>query len=128
MVIKRQRLLLSLTHKQLAEMVGCTGQTVSGWERGISTPQTGKIPHLAEVLGIDPQYLAKLCNKRLNSNVVPIRPNLINESKETARDFRSEILETILKRVNAASADLSESETRALELAARLILEPGQPQ
>lgn len=50
--IKRARELAGLTQDGLARLIGVSSNSVSNWERGVSTPR-GKEPLLRQALGID---------------------------------------------------------------------------
>jgi transcriptional regulator with XRE-family HTH domain len=67
-----------LSHAALGQLVGCTEQAVSLWERGLSKPQAAKLPRLAEALDVPLDELERLVGRRskLRSTravVVPIR-------------------------------------------------------
>ena len=50
--IRSLRLRMGLTQAALADLVGVTDKAVSKWERGISFPDIGIFPKLADVLGV----------------------------------------------------------------------------
>ncbi len=49
--------LAGLSQNQLAKAMEVSRQAVSKWETGLSTPDAGKLIHLAEVLDTDVEYL-----------------------------------------------------------------------
>ena len=53
MVIQEQRRKLGLTQEQIAEYLGVSTPAVSKWEKGITSPDIGLLPHLARLLKID---------------------------------------------------------------------------
>lgn len=55
--IRETRKLLSLTQKQIAELVGVTPSCVTQWESGIVYPNCDKLIPLAKALGCDPLWL-----------------------------------------------------------------------
>ena len=52
--IKRRRLELGLSQEQLAEKLAVTRQTVSNWERSVSSPDLQMLGRIAGALGTDP--------------------------------------------------------------------------
>ena len=54
---------MSLTQKELADMLNITDKAVSKWERDISYPDTHTLPKLAEILGMS---VEELMNLKLN--------------------------------------------------------------
>jgi len=56
--LRRLRLALDLTQREVAEMVGCHKQAISNWERGI---WQGNTPEAAQL----PRYAIRLLSERL---------------------------------------------------------------
>lgn len=52
-MVKRARLGLGWTQRDLACRLGVGQQAVSGWERGMSRPYADVVPRVAELLGLD---------------------------------------------------------------------------
>lgn len=73
-LIKKQRLKVGLTMKQIAEKVGVAEATVSRWESGdIENMKLDKIKLLSEALMIKPEVLMGWENEQENiSNIYPI--------------------------------------------------------
>lgn len=53
--VRRRRLILSLTQKELAPILGVDPWTVHNWETGQSAPEIRVIPALVFFLGYDPE-------------------------------------------------------------------------
>ncbi len=51
------REVLGLNTEQLAQRIGATVATVSGWETGKSQPRTNRLVTLAGILGVSPSWL-----------------------------------------------------------------------
>ncbi len=51
-IIKKHRLSLGLTQKDLAEMLKISQKSVSEYENGTTKPSSAKLPLLAEIFGI----------------------------------------------------------------------------
>ena len=51
--LRRARVRSGWTQAELAEIVGCTRQAVSSWERGISAPSYGARVELARLFGAE---------------------------------------------------------------------------
>ena len=49
----------NMTQKELADLLHVTDKAVSKWERGISCPDIGTLPALADVLGISTDELLR---------------------------------------------------------------------
>lgn len=52
--LKRRRLALTMTQKELSEAIDVTTNTIGQWERHESTPQPSHVRALAELFGISP--------------------------------------------------------------------------
>jgi phage repressor protein C with HTH and peptisase S24 domain len=55
--IKKRRKLLGYTQKELAELVGIRGQSISGWERGLALPNGKVLQDLAKHLDVPTSWL-----------------------------------------------------------------------
>ncbi|MGK2957233.1 MAG: helix-turn-helix domain-containing protein [Acidimicrobiales bacterium] len=53
--IRKRRLILDITQKQAATLLGVTGHTVLHWENGPVKPANQYIPALIQFLGYDPE-------------------------------------------------------------------------
>lgn len=51
MKIKKLRVFVNMTQKELAKKMGLSPSTVSMWEKGERNPRTEKLPELASALG-----------------------------------------------------------------------------
>lgn len=51
MKIKKLRVFVNMTQKELAKKMGLSPSTVSMWEKGERNPRTEKLPELARALG-----------------------------------------------------------------------------
>ena len=49
--IKKLRLFINMSQKELAKKMGLSPSTVSMWEKGERSPRTDKLPDLARALG-----------------------------------------------------------------------------
>jgi transcriptional regulator with XRE-family HTH domain len=58
--VKIRREELGLDQLQLGQRVGVGQQTVSRWETGVAVPKPNRLPVLAEVLGLDPEYVHRM--------------------------------------------------------------------
>ena len=58
--IKIRREELGLDQLELGRRVGVGQQTVSRWETGTAVPKANRLPVLAEVLGLDSEYVHRL--------------------------------------------------------------------
>jgi transcriptional regulator with XRE-family HTH domain len=116
---RRMRTECGYTHTQFAQMVGCTDQTVSGWERGIAFPQRAKFPAIAKALGVTVEVVAELCGKeplpsapRTHRVVVPIRKDMdespLNESPRAELiGHKQFLLQKIRETLNSANLTLT---------------------
>lgn len=52
-IVKERRLDKELTHRQLADIVGCTGMTISNIETGRCEPKYNLISSVSKALGIE---------------------------------------------------------------------------
>jgi transcriptional regulator with XRE-family HTH domain len=53
--IRKRRLMLGLTQKQAAKLLGVTGHTILHWENGSVKPANQYVPALIQFLGYDPE-------------------------------------------------------------------------
>lgn len=58
--VKVRREELGLEQAELGRRVGVGQQTVSRWETGRSVPKPDRLPVLAEVLGLDAEYVHRM--------------------------------------------------------------------
>lgn len=75
LIIQNKRKELGLTQEQIADHLGVSTPAVSKWEKGITSPDIGLLPHLARLLKIDlntlfgfhedlsPQEIGQFCDK-----------------------------------------------------------------
>jgi transcriptional regulator with XRE-family HTH domain len=79
-----------LTQEKVAEAVGVERQTVSDWERGISTPHPGQRPDYAEVLGMTMEELgAMLSSIPAGANETPDWLVTYLSMEQSATDLRA---------------------------------------
>jgi transcriptional regulator with XRE-family HTH domain len=58
--VKIRREELGLDQLELGRLVGVGQQTVSRWENGLAVPKPNRLPALAEVLGLDVEYVHRM--------------------------------------------------------------------
>lgn len=58
--VKIRREELGLDQLELGRLVGVGQQTISRWETGLAVPKPNRLPVLAEVLGLDPEYVHRM--------------------------------------------------------------------
>lgn len=72
--IRKYRLQLGLTQREVAELVGTQASTVSGWERGLSCPAGALLLRLAKVLNTLAEALYPQFYRRREGEVVSAVP------------------------------------------------------
>ena len=98
MVYKRIRDLREdrdLTQKELAELLGTTGKTISEWERGISAPDISLLDDLARIL--DTTILELLKGRKLEQEEIVENKALIETMKFAALDTKNRIKRKLSK-------------------------------
>lgn len=68
--LKQLRELKNISTTELAEQVGVSQSTISGWENGIKMPRAGAIQKLADFFNVDKSQL--LIENHYPSNMIPI--------------------------------------------------------
>ena len=63
-LIKRLRVNMEMTQKELAQACGVSQGPVAQWEKGICCPKAGKIPALSRTLGCDTDELLQMAEER----------------------------------------------------------------
>jgi transcriptional regulator with XRE-family HTH domain len=58
--VKIRREELGLDQLELGQRVGVGQQTVSRWERGLAVPKLHRLPELAQVLGLESEYVHRM--------------------------------------------------------------------
>ena len=97
--IKEKRIQQVLTQEQLSEMLGISKNTVSRWERGISTPDISVLKDLAKALNIT---VEELLEGKANQSKMTDAGNTINSDdsqkqlKYQARNKLRELKEKLL--------------------------------
>lgn len=75
------RLLAGVTQKDVAQKLGVTNATVSGWERGVSKPPIGKVPAMAEIYNLPPNIMFDILVGKKPTVTVFIEPD--NKQRQT---------------------------------------------
>jgi transcriptional regulator with XRE-family HTH domain len=121
-LIRSMRQSTGVTVATIAATVGCTAQPVYSWERGETRPQAGKIGPLAQLLGIPPAELARMCGKPTPpSNVVPLRQEFA-PGNAGHLDKDAELIDVIIRRLNRTTDEsVTKAEVGLAELCARLL-------
>ena len=68
-IISKLRKDAGLTQEQLANMVGVSAQTVSKWETGTTMPDIMLLPIIADIFGVDVDYLFGIKRKTSNKKI-----------------------------------------------------------
>jgi transcriptional regulator with XRE-family HTH domain len=78
----------NLTVKDLGEMCGTSGATISRYETGVHQPKSCMVEKLAEVLDINPAWLAGANIDRNNEDIIRYDDsNILNRLPEDLREF-----------------------------------------
>ncbi len=96
--VKIRREELGLDQLELGRRVGVGQQTVSRWETGASVPKVDRLPVLAEVLGLDSEYVHRMAGYLPPDRSSPAA-DLVHGVYARAAEFSDDELLLLLDRV-----------------------------
>ena len=96
--VKIRREELGLDQAELGSRVGVGQQTVSRWETGLAVPRPSRLTGLAEVLGLESEYLHRLAGYLPADRSSPAA-DLVHAVYERAAELSDEELLLLLDRV-----------------------------
>ena len=96
--VKIRREELGLDQLELGRRVGVGQQTVSRWETGAAVPKANRLPVLADVLGLDNEYLHRLAGYLPSDRSSPAAA-LVHAVYERANELTEDELLLLLDRV-----------------------------
>lgn len=95
--VKIRREELGLDQLELGRRVGVGQQTVSRWETGLAIPKLDRLPVLAEVLGLESQYVHRMAGY-LPPDRSSAAADLVHELYARAAELADEELLLVLDR------------------------------
>ncbi len=96
--VKIRREELGLDQLELGRRVGVGQQTVSRWETGAAVPKANRLPLLADVLGLDSEYLHRMAGYLPADRSSPAA-DLVHGLYERAAELTDDELLLLLDRV-----------------------------
>jgi transcriptional regulator with XRE-family HTH domain len=95
--VKIRREELRLDQLELGRRVGVGQQTISRWERGLAVPKLDRLPVLAQVLGLDSEYVHRMAGY-LPAAVASPAAELVHELYARAPELSDDELLLVLDR------------------------------
>lgn len=112
--LKTARLAAGLSQKQLGKLLGVTGNAVSNYENGISSPNENVLLSIFDILNVEPNFLFQDCFSKNTSNSYLAKDeiNLISNYRSVSSSDR-QLLQSIASRLTS-SRYVSSNNVRSL--------------